>query len=108
LFVPRAAGHLLEKVVFLVGALGRNQDPDGIRSMFLLNLFQTFHNDIQGLVPGGLLKFSILLDERLSEPVRAVHIVKSESAFNTGPAPVHTQILVRGDLEYLVILNIQN
>ncbi len=102
------AGHLLEEVVLLVRALGRGQDADCIRSMFLLHLLQAFCHRFQSFIPRGLPKCPVLLDERLRKPVGAVDIIEPESAFDAGPAPVHAEVPVRGNLEHLVVFHIED
>ena len=62
----------------------------------------------QGFIPRSLPKCPLLLDERLCKPVGAVDIIEPEPAFDAGPAFVHAEVPVRGNLEHLVVFHIED
>ena len=59
------AGQLLQEIIFFVGALGRDQNADGIRPIFGLDLLQTFRHPVQSFIPGGRPEFFALPDQRV-------------------------------------------
>ncbi len=61
-------GKLLHQVVLFVGDTGRSKAG----TLFTLVLLEILSDQLVCLVPAGLDKLPILLDERLGQPVRAV------------------------------------
>src|SRR6056297_2465708 len=75
--------EFLKQVTLLGGRFGRRYCAEGVTSIFFFYFLKFFGDKIQGLVPGGFLELSVLLNQRGLQPVRAVDKVHTETAFYT-------------------------
>jgi hypothetical protein len=99
----QTARHLLEKVVFLIGAFGGDQESDGIGAMLGSDITETVCRVRERLVPGCRLKPSIGSEKRLPQSIRRMHEINAKATFDAQVAPVHGTFKSPGDLVYQVV-----
>src|SRR5208337_2759150 len=89
------AHEFLKQVVFLVGAPGRGQAGDAVRSEFILYCGEPPGCEVQRLIPGCFPEFAVFLNERGFEPLVVTDEFIAVWPFYTETPPIHPVIGLR-------------
>jgi hypothetical protein len=79
-------GQFLEEVIFFVRALGRSQKSDFVGPTLFFDFLETGSDRVEGFIPGGFVKLSILLDQGFRQPFTILDEFVDIPALDTKPS----------------------
>ena len=103
----RRAHEFLQDIVLFIGATGRTERRQCIRTMFRFYFVESIGYQTQRFIPGSRLQFFVLADQRRCQTLRAVNIINAEPAFDAEQAAVDRAVWRRSDANHFAIFDIQ-